>query len=102
MPHNSIWSVQTVSPEPYIGKEIAQEAFVVTNHPLSEIYGHQEGFTEKVDVRVFIYNGEVIGGISYPVGEGIGGWGYSLDGNTAEEIHGDDLDSLLKKWKDQN
>ncbi|RIW34039.1 hypothetical protein D3H55_10610 [Bacillus salacetis] len=102
IPHNSMWSVQPVSPEPYIGKEIAQEAFVVKNHPLSEIYGHQEGFTEKVEVRVFISNGEVIGGISNPVGEGIGGCCYSLDGKTAEEIHGDDLVPLLKKWKDQN
>ncbi|NMH74564.1 hypothetical protein HF078_15870 [Bacillus sp. RO2] len=102
MPHNSIWAVQTISPELYIGKEIVQEVFVVKNHPLSEMYGHQEGFTGKVEVRVFIYNDEVIGGTSYPVGEGVNGWGYSLDGKTAEEIHGDDLDSLLKEWSAQN
>ncbi|WP_226679873.1 hypothetical protein [Sutcliffiella horikoshii] len=102
MPHNSIWAVQTVSPESYIGKEIVQEVFVVKNHPLSEMDGHQEGFTGKVEVRVFIYNDEVIGGTSYPVGEGVNGWGYSLDGKTAEEIHGDDLDSLLKEWSAQN
>ncbi|MFT9600766.1 hypothetical protein [Mesobacillus sp.] len=52
------------------------------NHPLSNIYGPQKSFSYKVEVRVFIFNGEIIGGISHPVGNGIGGSPYSLDGKT--------------------
>lgn len=98
MPEISTWAVQRVQPDSYLGRDIVQEIFIVKNHPLSKIYGNQQGFSKKVEVRVFIYNGEVIGGTSYPVGEGIGGWGYSIDGKTAEEIHGEGLNDLLEKW----
>lgn len=101
MPDISIWAVQPVQPDSYIGKEIVQEIFIVVNHPLSKIYGPQQDFSEKVKVRAFIYNGEVIGGTSYPVGEGIGGWGYSIDGKTAEEVQGQDLNVWSEKWRDK-
>jgi hypothetical protein len=101
MPHNSIWALQTAAPEPYIGKDMVQEIFIVNDHPLIEIYEPQKGFSEKVEVRVLMYNREVIGGTSFPVGEDLGGWGYSLDGKTAEEIHGNGLNELLKKWEGQ-
>ncbi|WP_409250783.1 hypothetical protein V1502_11465 [Bacillus sp. SCS-153A] len=45
-----------------------------------------------------MYEGEVIGGTSFPVGEGVGGWPYSLDGKTAEEIHGERPAALLEEW----
>jgi hypothetical protein len=98
MPHSSIWAVQANPPDSYIEKKIKQEIFIVENHPLSNIYGSQRGITQDVEVRVFIYKEEVIGGISIPIGDAIGGWPYSLDGRTAEEIHGEKLDQLLEKW----
>jgi hypothetical protein len=101
MPHNSIWALQTADPEPYVGKEMVQEIFIVNDHPLSRIYGPQKGFSEKVEVRVLMYDGKVIGGTSFPVGMDLGGWGYSIDGKTVEEIQGENINQLIMKWKEQ-
>lgn len=68
------------------------------NHPLSNIYGPQKSFSYKVEVRVFIFNGEIIGGISHPVGNGIGGSPYSLDGKTAEEVIKMDYVEWQNQW----
>ncbi|RSD28634.1 hypothetical protein [Mesobacillus subterraneus] len=92
MPHKSIWARQTVQPDPYIGKEIIQEIFIVKNHPVSKIYG------KKVEVRVFIVDGKIIGGTSYPDDDTMGGWGYSLEGKTAEEVQGDKLEEWSEEW----
>ncbi|WLR57248.1 hypothetical protein LC048_10515 [Mesobacillus subterraneus] len=85
-PDMSVWAVQTEKPDAYIGKEIIQERFIVKNHPLSKIYGPQKSFSYKVSVSVFMFKGEIIGGISFPVGNGIAGSPYSLDGKTSEEV----------------
>jgi len=79
-PHKNIWAVQPVEPDSYIGKDVIQETFIVKNHPLSQIYGN------KTKVSVFIYNGEVIGGTSFPAGDGWVGSAYSLEGKTMEEV----------------
>lgn len=92
MPHISIWAIQTVQPDQYIGKDIIQEIFIVKNHPLNKIYG------TKVEARVFIFNGDVIGGTSYPADDGMGGWGYSLDGKTAEEVQDNNLEDWIGEW----
>jgi hypothetical protein len=91
------WRVQSVEPDAYIGKEIIQEIFIVKDHPLSEIYGPQPGFSEKVEVSVYIHDGEIIGGTSFPSGEGLAGSPYSLDGKTAEEMIGD-YAAWQEKW----
>lgn len=98
MPDISIWAVQSIEPDSFIGKEITQEIFIVKDHPLSKIYGSQKSFTNKVEVRVFVFNGEVIGGTSYPVGNGVGGAHYSLDGQTAEEVRKQDYVEWQNKW----
>jgi hypothetical protein len=100
-PHNSIWAVQTVEPDAYIGKEITQEIFIVKNHPLSKIYGPQKSFSYKVEARVFLFNGEIIGGTSFPIGNGIAGSPYSLDGKTAEEIIEVDYAEWNKQWDEK-
>ncbi len=98
MPHSSIWAVQSVEPDAYIGKEITQERFIVKHHPLSKIYGPQKSFSYNVSVSVFMFNGEIIGGISFPVGNGIAGSPYSLDGKTAEEVINGDYAEWNKQW----
>ncbi|MBT2640481.1 hypothetical protein [Bacillus sp. ISL-39] len=100
-PDSSFWAVQTVEPDAYIGKEITQERFIVKNHPLSKIYGPQKSFSYKVSVSVFMYNGEIIGGISSPVGNGVGGSPYSLDGKTAEEVIKGDYAEWIKQWNEK-
>ena len=92
MPHISIWARQTVQPDPYIGKDIIQEIFIVKNHPLSRVYGR------KVEVRVFVFGGQVIGGTSVPADDSMAGWGYSLDGKTAEEVQDENLEEWIDKW----
>ena len=96
-----VWAVQTVEPDAYIGKEITQERFIVKNHPLSKIYGPQKSFSYKVSVSVFLFKGEIIGGISFPVGNGIAGSPYSLDGKTAEEVIEMDYAEWNKQWNEK-
>jgi hypothetical protein len=98
MPDSSIWAVQSIEPDAYIGKEITQEIFIVKNHPLSKTYRHMIGYSRKVEVRVFIFNGEIIGGTSFPVGNGLAGSPYSLDGKTAEEVINVDYGEWQKQW----
>ncbi|RBP89967.1 hypothetical protein DFO70_11073 [Cytobacillus firmus] len=93
MPHVSIWARQTVQPDPYIEEDIIQEIFIVKNHPLSKIYGIE------AELRVFIFDGQVIGGISYPADDTMGGWGYSLNGKTAEEVQDNDLEKWIDEWE---
>jgi hypothetical protein len=100
-PYDMIWAVQPVKPDPYIGKEITQEIFIVKKHPLDRVYRPQIGFSSKVEIRVFMYEGEIIGGTSFPVGRGIAGSPYSLDGLTAEEILGEDIGDWRAKWNEK-
>lgn len=97
-PDSSIWAVQTVEPDAYIGKEITQEIFIVKNHPLGKTYEHKLGLSRKVEVRVFTFNGEIIGGTSFPVGDGLVGSPYSIDGKTAEEVIEMDYAKWNKQW----
>jgi len=93
MPHKMIWSLQSVKPDEYIGKEIIQERFIVKNHPVGKIY------KSKTAVNVFLYEGKVIGATSYPAVDGMSGWGYSLDGKTAEEVVGKNIQEWLVEWE---
>lgn len=101
MPDSSIWAVQSIEPDAYIGKEITHEIFIVKNHPLSKTYRHKIGLSRKVEVRVFIYNGEIIGGTSFPVGNGWAGSPYSIDGKTAEEVIKGDYAEWNKQWSEK-
>ena len=100
-PHDSIWAVQSNEPDSYIGKEITQEIFIVKKHPLGKIYANQFGFSSKAEVRVFIFNGGIIGGISFPVGAGLVGSPYSVDGQTAEEFIKLDYSEWQKQWNEK-
>ena len=77
-----IWAVQTVDPEPYLQQKIDTVKFSIQNHPLDNVFN-----MGKTEATIFIINGEVIGGYSYPIAEmGVDGAPYSLDGKTAEEM----------------
>lgn len=100
-PYDMLWAVQPVKPDPYIGKEITQEIFIVKNHPLGKIYGPQKGFSSKVEIRVFIFNDEIIGGTSFPMGRGTVGSPHSLDGLTVEEFLDEDYGEWRAKWDEK-
>ncbi|WP_245805878.1 hypothetical protein [Bacillus alkalicellulosilyticus] len=59
MPGEQEWHVQPVEPEEYIGKRLDRVRFVVGSHPLNS---RLEG---EINVTVFLYEEEVIGGISF-------------------------------------
>lgn len=100
-PYDMVWAVQPLKPDPYIGKEITQEIFIVKNHPLGKIYGPQIGFSSKAEIRVFIFNDEIIGGTSFPMGRGIAGAPHSLDGLTVEDFLDEDYGEWRAKWNER-
>ncbi len=61
LPYKAMWEVQSVSPDKYIDKNIDTVDFIVRNHPLDDLFD-----MGKTRVTVFIYNDEVIGGLSSP------------------------------------
>lgn len=71
-PGKQEWRVQPVPPEMFIGKQLERITFEVQNHPLNNRF-------DKVNVTVFHYEREVIGGLSYPVPD-YDGAPYSLEG----------------------
>ncbi|WP_051348488.1 hypothetical protein [Peribacillus kribbensis] len=95
------WSVQRVKPDEYIDKKINIETFHVKNHPLDKMFKSEKGYLGKTRVDVWMYNGKIIGGTSFPVlnerASIVGGF-YSLDGKTGEEIHRD-YRAWLREWQ---
>jgi hypothetical protein len=99
----STWAVQSANPDKYIGKDIIEEIFIVKNHPLSTIYGSQEGFTDQVQVNVLVNNRKVIGGTSVPIGKGLQGESlsappYSLEGKLPGEILRKKYSEWYREW----
>jgi hypothetical protein len=102
LPYIMEWSVQSVDPMDYIGKEIKVYKFTVNNHILDNV-GLNEN--KSTFVYVMVYDDKVIGGYSIPnysemvVGDGV----YSIDGKTLEEVTGmsflDWSDNWQKKFK---
>lgn len=104
-PYSGIWAVQPVDPDHYFGKSITTYSYVVTNHPLEEIYSvaeHPDVY--EIHVNVMLSEGEVIGGTSYPVptdGSVMMGGFYSVDGQTLEEISGLLYTEWIDLWKNK-
>jgi hypothetical protein len=86
LPYKAWWSMPGNDPKPYYGKTVHVQKFIVKNHPLD----HWEccnGIRSKGKVNVYVYliEGEVVGGISYPdipEDSGLLGGYWSLDGRT--------------------
>jgi hypothetical protein len=89
LPDQAIWDVQYADPEDFVEKRLYKANFTVKNHPLDQkLYGTDPHYLDQTHVTVFIFDGEVIGGTSYPASkEPLSGCCYSLDGKTFEEIH---------------
>lgn len=84
-PYDLQWSVAGNNPEPYFDKTVYVEKFIVKGHPLDNWESNGVKSKGKVYVHVFVVDGAVVGGISYPdipARHGMVGAGYSLDGES--------------------
>ncbi|NRD80979.1 hypothetical protein HPT25_27020 [Bacillus sp. BRMEA1] len=100
-PYRDMWAVQSITPDKYIDKQIDAETFNVKKHPLNKVFKNEGDFSGDILVNVWVLNGKVIGGTSYPVyksNSGVG-LGYSLEGKTAEEVKRD-YQNWLKNFED--
>lgn len=87
----SLWALQFVSPDAYIGKTLYYEHFIVKNHPIDALSDF--GLTA---VTVIVVDGKVIGGTSMPLSDGsLMGTGYSLNGESVEDIYPN-----LQEWRE--
>lgn len=81
-----------MNPSDYIGKTIHIQKFTVTNHPLSK---------GKVDVFVYLADGQPIGGTSFPYGDTTDGGYWSIDGKSLEDIQGMSYQEWRKSWTEK-
>ncbi|ETT61218.1 hypothetical protein BSK66_23620 [Paenibacillus odorifer] len=96
MPYIQYWSVQSVDPIDYIGKEITTSKLIVKNHPLDN-----EKDNTKKQTLIFLLEAddEVIGGYSFPDFDELHmGWVYTIDGKTLEELTGEAFPNWSKEW----
>lgn len=83
--------MQYVKRDKYIDKTIDEVSFLVQNHPLDQYFKTQSSFTGRTHVTVYLLDGTVFGGFSFPESiEALYGAPYSLDGKSAEEIKAED------------
>ncbi|MED4015135.1 hypothetical protein [Sutcliffiella cohnii] len=84
-PYDFEWNVPGNNPDPYFNKTVYVERFIVKGHPLDNWESNGVKSKGKVYVHVFVVDGAVVGGTSYPdipARHGmVGGW-YSLDGES--------------------
>ncbi|WP_297426604.1 DUF4830 domain-containing protein [Clostridium sp.] len=92
IPYQQAWSVQTMKPDKYFGKEITVYGFTVKNHPMQKV---DKNAKDGVNVYVMLSEGNIIGGYSYPNADVVGAFS-SIDGKTLEEVTG----LSYKEWKD--
>lgn len=98
LPYIMEWSVQSVDPMDYIGKEIKVYKFTVNNHILDNVELNEN---KSTFVYVVICADKVIGGYSIPnysemvVGDGV----YSIDGKTLEEVTGMSFPDWSYNWE---
>lgn len=87
LPYQIYWSLPGNNPNPYFNKEVQIEKFIVKNHPLDD-WECCDGIKSrgKVYVYVYIVEGTVVGGTSFPFlakkDEVLGGGYWSLDGRS--------------------
>ncbi|MDE5416170.1 hypothetical protein [Alkalihalobacterium chitinilyticum] len=97
LPNEQVWAVQDIEPNEFLNNRIDTVSFTIKNHPLDQQFNQG-----KTTVTVWLVNGEVIGGWSFPISKknDVVGAPYSLDGRTAEEIHGD-YEMWLVDWQER-
>ena len=84
----------TIEPDEYLDKRIDTIRFTIKNHPFDDEFN-----MGKTTVSVWLFDGEVIGGISAPVSKenDVVGAPASLNGKNTEEIKGD-YETWLEEW----
>lgn len=91
-PYNLYWGLQNLDLTSYFEKTVTVEKLVVKNHPLSK---------NKVNVYVFVVNGEPVGGLSEVARDDnlVAAGQYSLEGKTLEEVQSKSYAEWAKEWK---
>ncbi|WP_139367602.1 hypothetical protein [Bacillus alkalicellulosilyticus] len=95
------WAAQSISPDDYINETITVHSFSVKNHPLEDIYDTIENPVEGVYVEVFVWNHDVIGGVSSPIAKEMYRGGYHQLDNMPSlmEIEGIDYPTWHSEWE---
>lgn len=94
-PYIEIWSVQSVDPADYFGKEIKFYQFIVNNHILDNLCDKK-----STVVCVMMCEGKIIGGYSVPnYDQTVPGGLYSIDGKTLEELTGMTYNHWSDSWE---
>ena len=87
MPYQTMWKLQKVNPQDYIGKKIETYEVIVKNHVLDNA---KDNNRKQTIVSVLVVDGEIIGGTSKPdYDDGLvraGGF-ISLEGKSLGEIN---------------
>lgn len=89
MPFSVYWNLPGNNPTPYMNKVIEVEKFIVRNHPLDH-WKHSFWISSngKTNVYVYVVEGKVVGGTSYPVlskwEDSLGSGYWSLEGEETE------------------
>jgi len=90
----SEWSVQSIDPTKYVGKNIEVYRYKVKNHKLDSM-----GDMNETVLSLMACNGKVIGGYSYILNsEPLLGGVYNIDGFTLEEVTGKMYTTWVKEW----
>lgn len=74
--YKQVWSVQSVKPNDYFGKDVIVIGFNTRNHPLQK---KDINAKDGVRLNIMIVEGKVIGGYSLPIIDTVGTC-YSIDG----------------------
>ena len=93
-PNQDFWSVQKVEPTIYLNKKIDTYDFTIKNHPFDNMFT-----MGKTKVSVYMLNGEIFGGWSYPISkdDDVMGSVSSLEGLSAEKVQ-EDYQEWLLQW----
>ncbi|WP_148362757.1 hypothetical protein [Bacillus sp. B-jedd] len=92
-----VWAVQDKGPDEYGNQRIDTVSFFIKNHPLDNEYDMGRTYA-----TVWLIDGKVFGGWSYPISKNndISGAPYSLNGKTADEIK-TDYQKWVEDWQDK-
>ena len=96
MPYIQYWSVQTVDPVSFVGKQIKTSKFIVKGHPLDNVPHNSR---KQTYIYLMESDERIIGGYSFPDLDDLGmGWVYTIDGKTLEELTGMPYQDWIEEW----
>ncbi|MEC0246523.1 hypothetical protein P4H65_12065 [Paenibacillus chitinolyticus] len=99
MPYMIYWGLQERDPIVYIDKKVEIYKYVVNNHPLDTYNPPGTKSQRKTELFIYVIDGEIVGGTSYPKIEPEQDGGYwSLEGKTIEEVQKKDYETWRQEW----